>query len=101
MLEKFGGSGANQRAKYEKRHLNMGKIHFEGLYDENEDRAGEKRDLATGKPIDNSKDDLGPINLKIKRGRKKSQDALPPLPEENDEAARWLKEQEIKRRKAA
>ena len=29
-------------------------LHFDNLYDEDEDRAGEKIDLATGEPIDNS-----------------------------------------------
>ncbi len=61
-----------------------GEHHFSNLFDQDEDRAGEKTDLATGQPIDNSTD-LGLEHLTIHD--------LPPHSDDDsdDEAARWLR----------
>jgi hypothetical protein len=76
--------------------------HFENLHDENEDRAGEKVNLATGKPIKNS----GPLESAdmrlsvVKRG-KENEDVLGKVEEEEDAAAKWLRENDPDYRKAA
>jgi hypothetical protein len=86
-----GFKGKNQRAADEKNHLNMGIIHHEGLYDLDEDMSGEKYNLADGKPINNSTEDPGKPELIEVEPHESSEDALPPLPEEEDEATEWLK----------
>lgn len=42
-----------------------GGLHFDNLYDQNEDEAGEKVDLATGEPIDNSTAKNGDIDPEV------------------------------------
>ncbi|HEY4516686.1 MAG TPA: hypothetical protein VJG64_01965 [Candidatus Paceibacterota bacterium] len=68
--------------------------HFNNLYDEDEDRAGQKINEATGKRINNTPVVSGMDEQltvqKIKRGR--SEDVLGKLSEKNDAAARWLRE---------
>lgn len=86
MKEHFKGSFGKNAKALEEISLNQ---HDSDLFDQNEDKAGELYDLATGKRIDNS----GPKGLHeeltvIENGGK---DALPPLPEEDDEAAKWLR----------
>lgn len=71
----------------------MGVVHHSGLYDLDEDMAGEKTDLATGQKINNSTDDNGAWKFTKFKPNKKSKDLLPPLPKEKDEAAKWLREQ--------
>lgn len=68
--------------------------HFGDLYDENSDRAGEINDLATGKPINNSPAVSGADETltTIDPGRSGTEDALGALPQENDAAAKWLRE---------
>ncbi len=77
--------------------------HFNNLYDEDEDRAGQKINEATGKQINNtpvvSGSDEKLTVQKIKRGG--SEDALGKLPEKNDAAARWLREHGDDMREAA
>lgn len=62
-------------------------MHDANLYDENEDRAGERYDLATGKPIDNS----GEIGLEKLPTADEIDGAIDPETDD-DEAARWLRE---------
>lgn len=95
-LENPNDFGKNKRARMESTGLNMATEHFSGLYDLNEDMSGEKVDLATGKPINNSTNDLGPQKLRIEKHTGGSEDALPPLPKEKDAAAKWLRENGIK-----
>ena len=66
--------------------------HSGDLYDQNSDNAGENHDLATGKPINNSPSVTGADEelSTIKPG--KGEDALGALPEEDDAAAKWLRE---------
>lgn len=83
----------NQKARDELREAGLGN-HFDNLFDVNEDRAGERYDLSTGKPIDNSTaaapgDELTPIE---RHAADPSQDALGSIDEPEDEAARWLRE---------
>lgn len=68
-------------------------FHSENLYDQNEGAGGELLDLKTGRPIDNStqtdtalveRDDAPFITSES------GEPPLPPLEEENDEAARFL-----------
>lgn len=95
MLEQFRRGFGNERAKDERKHLNMYEEHFSRLYDQDEDMSGEKVDLATGERIDNSSQDPGAPELSVfkrKITEEGGQDALPPLPPEDDEAARWLRE---------
>jgi hypothetical protein len=82
----------NQKARDELRVAGLGN-HFDNLFDENEDRAGERYDLATGRPIDNSTeaapgDELTAIE---RRASDLSQDALGSIDEPEDEATRWLR----------
>jgi hypothetical protein len=100
MQEKFNG---NLKAKDEK-DLDMGLIHNTGLYDLDEDKSGEKVDLATGKPIDNSSSDPGAQKLYAVNGGKRPKgynDALPPIKDEDDAAAKFLREYEEQQRKAS
>ena len=64
-----------------------GTHHNSNLFDENEDRAGEKVDLATGKAIDNSTD-FGLRGLRV-------HDKLPENGEDEDKdspGAQWLRD---------
>jgi|GEM_PF-6845115 len=70
-----------------------GEHHNSNLFDQNEDRAGEKTDLATGKPIDNSTD-LGFEHLTIREGNPEESET-----EENDAAAQWLRENDPEKKK--
>jgi hypothetical protein len=76
--------------------LNAMELHNEDLHDENEDRAGEKVNLATGKPIDNSTY-TGMENMSVVEPNNTSEDIMGALPDEDDEAAKWLREAEKKR----
>lgn len=64
--------------------------HSANLYDQNEDAAGEVVDLATGKKINNSGNVV--IGGKLSRVEAGTTDALPDLKEEEDAAAKWLRE---------
>ncbi len=68
--------------------------HFNDLYDENEDRSGERVDLATGKRIDNSSPSaaIDKLDRIVAPPEGNSEDALGALPKEDDAAARWLRE---------
>src|SRR6185437_17079867 len=67
--------------------------HFEKLYDENEDRAGQKINEATGKSINNSpkfhnlEDKLGKREISVDE----SGDIMGKVKEKNDAAAKWLR----------
>jgi hypothetical protein len=93
MLENFN---QNKKAEEEKESLNMAVVHFNGLYDLDEDMSGEQFDPVTGEKINNSTDDLGATELHTIQSKKVLgwHDALPPLPEEDDAAAKWLREHE-------
>ncbi len=107
MKESFGGGrfGRNERAKDEQAMRDDLSLHNEGLYDEGEDVGGEKYNLATGhRFVEDSKHDPGAQELDVvetNTGRRKRgyKDALPPLPEEDDDAAKFLREhaEELKR----
>lgn len=81
---------SNQRARDEKSELPG--HHSENLFDQNEDAAGEKIDLATGKPFVNDNDSVVAVSSNLYAVEAGSKDALPDLPEENDAAAQWLRE---------
>lgn len=67
--------------------------HYNNLYDEDEDRAGQRLDDATGKFIDNSTDTLIVGLSETSRRMRGSKDALGPVPEDkNDAAAIFLRE---------
>ena len=69
-------------------------FHSENLYDEDEDGAGEKTRLDTGKPIDNSTY-TGMETLRNQEpGEGGSEDVLGAVDDgtHDDEAARWLRE---------
>jgi hypothetical protein len=62
-----------------------GEHHNSNLFDQDEDRAGEKVDLATGTPIDNSTDHgLGGLTI--------HQTPHVESDDKNDAAAKWLRE---------
>lgn len=63
--------------------------HSEDLYDQNEDAAGEKINLATGLPFVNDNETPELVPTVVERG---TRDALPDLEEEDDAAAKWLRE---------
>lgn len=87
-------SDHNQKAKDELKIL--AGHHSEDLYDQDEDRAGEKMNLATGENFNNSESDPAHFkNLKILEPTG-SADVLPPLREEEDAAAKWLRENDPK-----
>ena len=67
--------------------------HFNNLFDQDEDVAGQKIDEATGKPIDNSStvENLEEQLITVEPDSK-SDDMLGKLPEPDDAAARWLRE---------
>src|SRR4051812_33279833 len=68
----------------ELKETNAAEHHVSNLFDENETRfGGDRIDLATGKPIDNASSD--PLDgLKVHD--------FAPIEEDDDEAARWLRE---------
>ena len=78
----------NEKAKEETESISG--HHSEDLYDQNEDTAGEKTNLANGKPFDNTRDKGNDEQLRVIEPGDK--DALPPLEEEDDAAAKWLRE---------
>jgi len=80
--------GFNQRAKDEKEHLSS--QHTEDLFDEGQDSAGETVDLATGKPFEHKH--LEPADANMSVVEPGDHDALPLLQEEDDAAAKWLRE---------
>lgn len=65
--------------------VQTGELHNETLYDQNEDGAGEKINLATGKNFDNSTY-TGMENLSIIDSSRHDES------EEEDAAAKWLRE---------
>lgn len=69
--------------------------HFSKLYDQNEDAAGQKIDEATGERINNSPvvEGADEVLSVIDVPSDGSEDVLGALPEENDAAAKWLREQ--------
>jgi hypothetical protein len=76
--------------------------HFEKLYDQDEDAAGQRINEATGKKINNTPkvsgadEELTELEMHDDPAHT---DVLPPLAEENDEAARWLRAQAAQLRK--
>ncbi len=86
-LEGWGGRKHKVNEEVEAGH------HYETFHDEDEDRAGEKTNLATGKAINNSGSSIDTVDtqLHVVKGGKSSKDALGALPEEEDEAAKWLR----------
>lgn len=71
----------------ERKETDAGEHHNSNLFDQNEDRAGEKIDLATGRPIDNSTDH-GLEHLSV-------HDDLPHLKDDEDKDSpgeKWLRE---------
>lgn len=83
--------GPNQKGRDEEQEVSSMEMHNQGLHDQDEDSAGEKVDLATGKEFDNSTD-TDERHLTIIKGGHNSEDVLGALPEENDAAAKWLRE---------
>jgi hypothetical protein len=65
-------------------------MHHDNLFDENETRGGEHYDLSTGQPIDNSTDDE--LKQLLASGGYVSDGAPAAELDENDEAAKWLAE---------
>lgn len=65
--------------------------HSENLYDVNEDAAGEKVNLADGRPFQNDNTVEAP-DLEVHAVEPGTRDALPDLEEEDDAAAKWLRE---------
>lgn len=77
------------RIAEERAELEGGEMHSSNLYDQDEDAGGERVDLATGKPYDNSTATAEQIdNLSEREGfeEEEGDDAT------DDEAARWLAE---------
>lgn len=74
----------------EERESKEGHLHADNLFDENEDFAGEKVDLATGKPIDNSTATSEHIDGIVTR--KADQAPIGKVVEAEDAAERWLRE---------
>jgi hypothetical protein len=66
-------------------------LHNDNLFDEDEDAYGERRDLATGKPIDNSTY-TGMEGLTEVLPEDSSEDVLGTVKDDDDEAGRWLRE---------
>ncbi len=91
-MERFGmGERKNIKAQDE---ITDGD-HFDKLYDQNEDAAGQKIDEATGESIDNSPVVEGTDEALsvLEAPGEGSEDVLGALPEEDDAAAKWLREQ--------
>lgn len=71
--------------------------HFDNLYDQDEDAAGQKIDEATGEQIDNSSSrDTTDEELTVVDPDTQSEDALGTIPEDADAAAQWLREHDHK-----
>jgi len=68
-------------------------MHSENLFDQDEDGAGERRNLATGRPFDNSTE-TGLETLSIRETKDDFEDLLGRVDDgtDDDEAARWLAE---------
>jgi hypothetical protein len=66
--------------------------HDSNLYDQNESRAGERIDLATGKPINNDGNDPAAADHTLRIVEPGVSDVLPPIKEENDQGLKWLRE---------
>ena len=76
--------------------------HFNNLYDENEDRAGQEIDESTGKKIMNSPPVEGADEkLRLIVNNSRSEDVLGALPEDDDAAAKWLRDNDPDLKKAA
>ncbi len=80
----------NDKAEEELR--NLPGHHSYDLYDQNESASGEKTDLATGRPIDNTGEESTDAQLQVVDSGAGHEDALPPVRERDDAAARWLRE---------
>ena len=63
--------------------------HTEDLFDQDEDAAGEKVNLATGKPIENSKSRL-PDDIRVREVAQEG-DIMGPVEKDEDEAEKWLR----------
>lgn len=88
----FNAHGS-EALKDELKETSAGEHHFSNLFDQDEDRAGEKTDLATGRPIDNSTDhgiDQLSVHHDIPAEVKDDED---------DAAARWLRENDPNHKK--
>jgi hypothetical protein len=88
MLEGFKKSARDDAAETKDHH-------FSNLHDQDEDRAGQKVDEATGKKINNSRAVTGADEklYVVEADRDaKSEDVLGTLPDDDDAAARWLRE---------
>lgn len=91
-----GFESFNERAKDEKNELEGLEVHNTNLFDHNEAPGGELVDEATGKRIDNSPkvsgadEDLTELELHDDPAHT---DVLPPIAEEDDAAAKWLRAQ--------
>jgi hypothetical protein len=71
-------------------------LHDSTLYDQDEDRSGERVDLATGVPIDNSTEVPGTAAIHSEFEHGGGTDALPSEAGfEDDAAARWLRENDL------
>jgi len=82
--------GENNRAEDEAGELSG--HHSENLYDQNEDGAGEKVNLATGRQFVNDNDTVEAARNLMHAVEPGERDALPPIEEEDDAAAKWLRE---------
>jgi len=80
---------SNQRAQHEKDVLSG--HHSSDLFDQNEDLAGEKINLANGMPIVNDNDSMEAARMALSAVEAGAEDALPDLEEEDDAAAKWLR----------
>lgn len=79
----------NERARDEYRHAQGGEMHSEGDFFGNEGVVDE----ATGKPIDNVSIPPEKLSVVTPTGENgKNEDALGEIAEPDDEAARWLRE---------
>jgi hypothetical protein len=73
-------------------------LHFDNLFDQDEDEAGSRINPATGNAYDNSTyTGTEPLTSEHDPMQRTdvSADVLPPVDEEDDEAARWLAEHDL------
>ncbi len=89
-IPKKGDFGENEKAQEE--FENLEKSHVSDLFDSEEDIFGERADPVTGELIDNTRDTSADEALRVVTPGNNTEDALPSLGEDDDEAARWLRE---------
>ncbi len=91
---------STERAGREAEDVASGAFHNENLYDQNEDNHGEKIDLGTGKPFDNSTflatDEPELTVIKEEELPKSHEDEMG-----DDPAAKWLQENDPEWKKTA